>query len=368
MDSTSSDHLFESFGATTKNDWLAAAKLELGGADPYKKLTSKKGGLTILPYFDRDDALKDHFQLKPAQSDFLGARAFLNMPGLSVINESESNRKALSELNAGADGIIFNINNPKTNIPALLEKIEWAYCGISFAGEITEQFLNSLHSYAGEKKFDVGTFTGCVFTNRSQHKIEILKLFENWANFHPLGIELVEKESTAEEIASALAKAVKQIDLITDHGLSVKQALKSIAFHMPVGEDFFLTIAKLKVLRILWNNVVKQFDPQSNLPIFIHTTSMPWIKKVYQPNSNLIKSTTAAIAAILGGCDALTIIPEDDNNPMTQRVARNVSSVLRDESQLSRVADPTAGSYYLEHLIDQLAEQTWGSFKKQVNS
>jgi methylmalonyl-CoA mutase len=228
--------------------------------------------------------------------------------------------------------------------------------------------LTILHEYAIDKKFDVGTLTGGIFRNDLFENVDTLKLFASWNNFHPLGIEITKKESAAEEIGSALAQAVKQIDFLTDKGISSKQVLEAHAFHINIGEDFFLTIAKLKVLRMLWHNVAIQFGNQSPVPIFIHAISTPWIRKEYQPNSNLIKSTTAALSAVLGGCDALTIIPEESNNLMMERVARNVTSVLREEAQLSRVADPTVGSYYLESLIDQLAEQAWKSFQKQVNA
>ena len=79
----------------------------------------------------------------------------------------------------------------------------------------------------------------------------------------------------------------------------------------------------------------------------------------------MLKSTSAALAAILGGCDALTVQPENEN-PMMARIARNVSSILREESHLSKVADPTAGSYYLESLTNQLAINAWKKFQNII--
>ncbi len=369
MASDSLDHIFNSFKPTTKEDWLKAAKLELDGADPFQKLTQQNYGLTILPYYDKNDVSPNWFQLQAATTEFLGARAWHNMPLILVTNASESNKRALTELNSGADGICFNITNSNTDVYALLDKIEWPYCTINFLGRISVQFLTSLHNCVMERKFDVTTLTGCIFGDRSvENELEAAKLFESWSNFHPLGIELVDGKSPAEEIGSALARAVNQIDFLTDNGWSTKQALEAHAFQVPVGEDLFITIAKLKVLRMLWYNVSVKYDSQSNGNTFIHATSTPWIRKEYQPNSNLIKSTSAALSAILGGCDALTVVPEDADSAMMARVATNVSSILREESQLSRVADPTAGSYYLESLIDQLATQAWLSFQKKVNS
>ena len=368
MDSTPSDHIFNSFPSATKEDWLTAALRELAGADPIQKLSSENGNLKSLPYYDRQDVTTlKNLQLKPSVSEFLGARGWYNMPQLDVTNESESNQRALLELNAGADGIILTINNPTTDVFTLLEKVEWPYCAISFIGNISEPLLTNIHAYATKKSYNETTLVGCVFGNNPlAYPIKSLKHFENWTNFHPLGITIEKKETPAEEIATALALAVKQIDTLTNEGLSLSQALRVHAFKINVNEDFFLNIAKLKALRILWNNVVRSFDDHAYAPLFIHAFSTAWIKKEYQPNGNMLAGTTAAISAILGGCDALTIMPEENNNVMMERVARNVSSVLREESHLSKVADPTAGSYYLESLISQLCDQAWLIFQKQM--
>ena len=80
----------------------------------------------------------------------------------------------------------------------------------------------------------------------------------------------------------------------------------------------------------------------------------------------MLKSTTAAMAGILGGCDALTIEPEDRNHAMMSRIARNVSNVLREESFFSKVADPFAGSYFIEDLSKQLTEAAWTSINSQL--
>ena len=363
MDSTSSDHIFNSFAATTRDDWQKAAVIELDGADPFQKLAFESGGLSQLPYYDQQNkSRQEHFQLKPSTNEFLGARSWINMPQIDVNEESHSNQTALFSLNSGADGIIFNVHNRVPTISALLEKLEWPYCTISFAGNISEQSLKEIHAHALEKKYDVTTLAGCVFRNQLP-ETRTLTLFENWSNFHPLGTDIEKKESPAEEIATALAQAVRQIDFLTEKGFSVKQALQWQGFKIQIEEDFFLSIAKLKTLRLLWNNVVAAFDSPPE-PVFIHATSPVWNKKEYQPNGNMLKSTTAALSAILGGCDALTIFPEENNNTTMTRIAQHVSTVLREESHQSKVADPTAGSYYLESLINQLAAKAWEKFQK----
>lgn len=82
-----------------------------------------------------------------------------------------------------------------------------------------------------------------------------------------------------------------------------------------------------------------------------------FVKEAYQPHGNLIYATFAAVAGILGGCDRLTIVPENASHPTQIRVARNVSSILREESFLSKVADPLAGSYFIDSVVEQIVEK-----------
>ncbi|HWA32821.1 MAG TPA: methylmalonyl-CoA mutase family protein, partial [Cyclobacteriaceae bacterium] len=98
--------------------------------------------------------------------------------------------------------------------------------------------------------------------------------------------------------------------------------------------------------------------------LFIHAASLPWKATQFEPHENMIKGTSAAMASILGGCDALTIDAEDNTQPMQLRVARNVSNILREDSFFSKVADPVAGSYYIEDLTRQISEGAWKSVQQ----
>jgi methylmalonyl-CoA mutase len=109
---------------------------------------------------------------------------------------------------------------------------------------------------------------------------------------------------------------------------------------------------------------VADYSP-SNL--FIHARSTAWSNAAFEPHENMLKSTTASMAAILGGCNALTIEPALEQNSRLSRVALNVSHILREESHLNKVADPTAGSYYMENLVQQVAQQAWAKFTQNVS-
>ena len=70
---------------------------------------------------------------------------------------------------------------------------------------------------------------------------------------------------------------------------------------------------------------------------------------------------------LLGGCDSLTVIAEDENNTTMNRVARNVSNIIREEALLDKVSDPLAGAYAIENMVDQIAEAAWMEFQHKMN-
>ncbi|MEI9920797.1 MAG: methylmalonyl-CoA mutase [Bacteroidota bacterium] len=113
-------------------------------------------------------------------------------------------------------------------------------------------------------------------------------------------------------------------------------AFKEKAELTEIGEDFFLEIARLKSIR------------KENPGVFIHAYIKPFINDAYQPHGNMISSTCRALAAVLGGCDALTI---EADSELENRVAKNVSLILREESHIHKTADATAGSYFIESLV-----------------
>jgi methylmalonyl-CoA mutase len=134
-----------------------------------------------------------------------------------------------------------------------------------------------------------------------------------------------------------------------------------------IGTDFFVELAKLRALRLTWKKIVSD-SSSAEVPIFIHARSEPWLNPSYSPHGNMLKGTTAAMAAILGGCDVLSVEPEQDDQGMMSRAARNVSNLLREESYFSKVADPVAGSYFLEELTREIADEAWKKIKQQLPS
>jgi methylmalonyl-CoA mutase len=105
-------------------------------------------------------------------------------------------------------------------------------------------------------------------------------------------------------------------------------------------------------LRAAWEKLTGNKNP-----LHLHACSSPWTPEAYSPHANMLKATTAAMAAILGGADSVTVDPETHDHPMQRRIARNVGILLREESRFAKVADPLAGAYFIDHLTNDLASK-----------
>ncbi|NOT74165.1 MAG: hypothetical protein HOP08_04490 [Cyclobacteriaceae bacterium] len=323
-------------------NWEAAAREELNGADPVEKLMHQGKDWVIKPFYVQDQNPPSPL-LPVSTNDFLGARTWYNCPLVQVRDPKESNFKALEYLRAGADGILFELNSP-TDFNTLLNEIEWKYCSLNFIATAHQQVLSQgLNTYISQNKTENISFHGAFFGNTP--------LPIKNSEFRFSGFQFSESSSPVEEIETIFKDILKDS---RDGSL-----IDFLAISITIGTDFYLTIAKLRAMRMVWKKYLDAIQSKSDQPLFIHAHSRPWIDKNFQPHGNMLKGTYAAMAAILGGCDVLTIEEEDPNNKTMSREACNISNVLREESFLSKVSDPLAGSYFIEDLTQQLTESAW---------
>lgn len=360
-------NIFSTFNEASIKSWTEAAKTELGGKDPFDALTISKKNLIIKPYYDKEDTVDlTENNLKPSKNPYLGARGWYNTPEVVVKNCEAANKLALLHLNNGADGIQF-ILDTDIKIDKLLDQIELTACQISFSVKNEPpKILSDFVEYVNAKGFDKTQIVGGIFWRTIIDTKSIsLKNLEGWDNFHALGIIISPTEDPINEIVDALLSGVA---CINSAEANPTQFISQLGFSFIVGTDFFIEIAKLRAFRRLWQQVSYAYDvTDKGDSLWLHGISHPWNMNDFQPNANMLKSTTAALSAILGGCDAITIKPEEDSF-FKGRIARNVLTILREESYLNQTADAMAGSYYLESLTDQLAKTAWTKFQQKVKA
>ncbi len=181
--------------------------------------------------------------------------------------------------------------------------------------------------------------------------------------------------SAPQELAATLAALAERLARSTEQPPPLPALLKNLQLLVSVSTSYFVEIAKLRALRLLVPQVVDAFADAAGMTIDFHPADLEIrvetsrrTETLYDPYVNMLRATTEALAAVLGGCDALTIRAFDDAlrppDAFGLRIARNVQLILRHEAHVDQVADPAAGSYYLETLTDQLAERAWRQFQE----
>ncbi len=173
--------------------------------------------------------------------------------------------------------------------------------------------------------------------------------------------------SDADELAVATSVGVAYLRALTDAGLSIDAALGQLEFRLAVTVDQFLSIAKLRAARRIWDRVAELAGGSgSRRGQRQHAVTSAAMMTRRDPWVNMLRTTIACFAAAVGGAEAITVLPFDSAlglpDGFGRRIARNTSSILHDESSLSRVIDPAGGSWYLESLTDRLAETAWDRF------
>jgi len=184
----------------------------------------------------------------------------------------------------------------------------------------------------------------------------------------PAGINVIRADELAEaganavqQLGYALAAAVERLEALAPTG-TVDEAARSIEFVFAVSSTYFLEIAKLRAARLVWAQAAAAFGLAdlkcARARIHVRTTRIN--KSVYDRYTNLLRVTTEALAAAIGGCDRLTVEPF----AFDHHLAVNVERILRHEAHVDAVADPAGGSYYIEALTDSLAQAGWKLFQQ----
>ncbi|MFD5569739.1 methylmalonyl-CoA mutase family protein [Streptomyces cadmiisoli] len=173
--------------------------------------------------------------------------------------------------------------------------------------------------------------------------------------------------SAAQELGCSLATGVAWLRELTSAGMGVAQACAQLEFRYAATADQFLTIAKLRAARRLWARVAEVSGAAEAGAQRQHAVTSPVMMTRRDPWVNMLRTTVAALAAGAGGADAVTVLPFDHAlglpDAFARRIARNTSTILIEESHLTRVIDPAGGSWYVERLTDELARAGWEFFQ-----
>jgi len=166
-----------------------------------------------------------------------------------------------------------------------------------------------------------------------------------------------------------LATAAEYLREMMKRGLTVDQVATHMRFALTLGSRFFVEIAKLRATRMLWARLVQVLGGSEEAQrMRIHVRTAHWNKTIFDPHTNMLRTTAEAFAGIVGGCDSMQVGPFDEvvrfPDEFSRRIARNTQLVLHEECRLDRVIDPAGGSWFVESLTAELAKRGWALFQE----
>ncbi|TNF51806.1 MAG: methylmalonyl-CoA mutase, partial [Deltaproteobacteria bacterium] len=169
--------------------------------------------------------------------------------------------------------------------------------------------------------------------------------------------------NNALELAFTLADGLEYVKTAIDKGLDVDAFAPRLSFFFAIGMNFFMEAAKLRAARYLWSHLMKRFEPKNpkSLMLRTHCQTSGWSLTEQDPYNNVVRTTLEALAAVLGGTQSLHTNALDEAIALptdhSARIARNTQLIIQEESGVTNVVDPLAGSYYVESLTASLIEE-----------
>lgn len=396
--------LFAGFPLVTVAEWEARIREDLKGADYEKKLIWKTlENLRIKPYYTAEDIIDlPYTDELPGVFPFIrGNKTISNdweiRQDFRVFDVNTAVQKAKQAVEQGATAIGYDLTAKGDlyfhDFRRLINGLAGAKTSLNFiAGEaapdIMDHLLKALDEQGeqithiqGSLEYDpLGqlTATGRYYRSAEEDFEEADRLLLAAENELPgFRVLLVSSNlfgnsgaSAVQELAFGLAMAAEYLSTMTDAGHSVSEISRHLQWNLSVGSNYFLEIAKVRAARLLYSALINAYDnsPSNHAPVFIHSITTDWNKTLYDSNVNMLRLTTEAMAAVLGGCNSLLVKPYDswyrEPGDFSERIARNIQIILKEESYFDKVIDPGAGSYYIESLTDSLAEGAWQLFLK----
>ena len=394
--------LRKDFPVSSYDDWRKAAEALLKGAPFEKKLhTRTYEGIELRPIYNPEDTDDlPHLGEMPGFGHYsrgYRANGYRTAPWqisqeLPCSTPEEFNRVALTELERGVSelNILVDLATQEGRDPddarigevgacglslATLADVEKAFQGVnlpmvsiylrtgSFAVPVTALLL----AYAKKRGIDYGAIRGCI-------EIDPLGTLA-WRGDLPVSLDLSYRDmaaltrfaeerapdlqtiavqghayhdagaSAVQELACVIATGAEYVREMLKRDISIETIGARMRFSLSIGSDFFMEVAKLRAVRVLWSQVIESFGGSEKASrMHLHCRTSLFNKTLHDPFVNRLRSTTEAFSAVVGGTDGLHVGPFDESlrvpDHFSRRIARNTHLILGEECNLSQVTDP----------------------------
>ncbi|MCW5555223.1 MAG: acyl-CoA mutase large subunit family protein [Verrucomicrobiae bacterium] len=426
MTTQSTTALLAEFPPVSQDDWRKLVEAELKGAPFDKKMfTATHEGITLKPIYRREDVANlPHVNSLPGFAPFVrGANASGYVKEswdvsqeIAVASPTEFNFAARNSISRGLNALNMVLDRATRNgldpdwaaaedvgfgglSIASLDDLNRALDGVDLeqmslfvrSGASALPFAALLIALAKKRKKSLARLHGCIEMDPLgviAHEGKLPQSFEGayremaalteWAAKNAPQLQTICVHSRAwheaggsavQELAYTLATGVEYLRQLAKLGLGVNIAAPRIRFAVTVGTSFFLEIAKLRALRMLWSRAVAAAGgDETAQKISLHVRTSQWNKSVVDPYNNMLRTTVEAFAGVLGGCDSMQVGAFDEvlrtPDDFSLRIARNTQLVLQKECELNHVVDPAGGAWYVENATAEIAARAWALFQE----
>lgn len=367
--------LFSEFEKSNANQWEAQIIKDLKLENLDTLIWRHPNGFDIKPFYTKDDLVNNPRQVFKTSNDWEIRQQIV------LVNEKEANAEALNSLMNGASGLEFILAEQSTDIELLLQDIMPAYAGVHFSlAALDLNILKCIELWFKKSKVDCKQIVSSVFVKcepltfvetwkESGKKVQ--HIFEDFPCLRTIGIStenLPHKLNDVEQLALLFAQCIEILD--NENALNIKDALGKVHFRVSVGSEYFLQIAKIRALKLMWQQLTTAYGINETIKPYVLAYGSTTNKSKEDLYTNLLRNTTEGMSAALAGADSV-ILPLYDNTenaqkqkPFAMRMSRNIQLILKHEAFLDRVQDPAAGSYYIETLSAKISTAAMALVKK----
>ncbi len=392
MSESTNPSLFSDFTAKTAKDWRAKVEQDLKGKPFERLIWHTPDGIPLQPMYVREGVAEGRDSV-PGQAPFRRGSVFhADEPGWQVVQAVTAGDSATERIREAilAEVSAILLEGDLTDLAAPLAEVDHSQTALHLvpqrhAESLLEDLVSWIQASASPDSHLTGTLLKDIVTNAAlqgkkpedndwKDMISAIAAGNQFPYFRTLGIDMREAGERGAtmtlQLALALAAIVEYLDRIPqhDHTLSVSTLTENLHVVFPVSGSFFLEAGKFRAFRMLVAELLSHYglEGEGLLSPFVMARSAKRNLTRYDQHNNLLRHTTEAMSAVVGGVEAVTLDPfnvlEEVNGKTGSRLARNIQFLLKHESYLNRVQDVGGGSYYLETITEELATKAWDLF------
>jgi methylmalonyl-CoA mutase len=340
---------FSEFSSTSFDEWIEKIKTDLKGKELKSLKKDSLEGVRQMPFSAPLPEI-------PGNDEALDMHPKNTWDCIEVIADKDgkvANKHALHALMNGADGLHF-VFQENWDWADVIKGINFEYISVYLDNSIHQPSFNKLkwnnspNTYWISANFEE---TGKACTNK------IVKSVNQGA--------MVDTE-----LAIALNELKKIIEQLLAKGMNEDEASAHVFAAMASCSNHLIEVAKIRAIKYMYAFMLEKMGVEHDCSKFLHVYSIPQAANKFSKDveNNLLRLSSEFMSTLLGGSDAIGILPynlnKEEGSILSQDISRNISNLLREESYLDKCADPTKGAYYFEELSAKIISKSWSKFQK----